>query len=956
LKRLRHTLLPTLLYALAWGVSVSAIHAQATGFVPNRLLVKFRSDVASDRIQTVLNSFQARSAEQIPALGIHIVELPPNASEAAFQNAFKQRDEVEFAEFDQIRQHEQMAAVPNDPYYSGAWHLTRIDAPSAWPISTGAGVIVAIADTGVDSTHPDLSPRMLAGWNMTENNSNTQDVYGHGTKVAGTVAAASNNGMGVTSVAWDAWIMPVRISLADGSAYDSTIANGIVWAADHGARVVNVSYYISGGSTISSAARYLYNKGGVVAASAGNYGTLDSYPDDPYILTVGATDPSDVLYSWSNRGAIVDLVAPGCVTTTFVGGGFGGACGTSFSAPVVAGAAALLMAARPGITAADVMKTLTTSADDLGVTGRDTTFGAGRVNAGRAVGTATPTDTQLPAVSISSPTSGAVLTGAAGIQVSASDNVGVTSVVLTANGALVGSLNAAPYTFSWDTAAVANGVYTLTATARDAAGNSKAASISVSVSNTPPDTQEPTVSMISPGAGAVVTGTVSLQVSASDNVGVTSVALTVNGSALGSSTVSPFAFSWNTATAPNGTYTLTATAKDAAGNASSASITVTVSNVPADTQAPMVLITSPAGGAVLSGASAIQVSASDNVAVTSVIVTANGTTVGSATAAPYTFNWNTTTVPNGVYALIATAKDAAGNVQTTSISVSVSNATPDTQSPTVAITSPASGAILSGTAGVQISASDNVGVASVIVTANGAMIGSSAAPPYAFNWNTTAAANGSYTLTATARDAAGNVTSASIIVSISNIVADTQAPTVSFTAPANGASVAGTIVIQLSASDNVGVATVVLAANGAQVGSSAVAPHAFSWNTTAVPNGAYTLTATAKDAAGNTKSSSISLTVNNPIAGGQAFTIALTSPTSGATLKGANVSFSVNWTGAPSKVEYYCDGILVGSSSAAPFSSTWKMGNLSKGVHNLQAKGYDQAGAVTVSPIISVTR
>jgi hypothetical protein len=166
----------------------------------------------------------------------------------------------------------------------------------------------------------------------------------------------------------------------------------------------------------------------------------------------------------------------------------------------------------------------------------------------------------------------------------------------------------------------------------------------------------------------------------------------------------------------------------------------------------------------------------------------------------------------------------------------------------------------------------------------------------------------------------------------------------------------GTVSVQISATDNVGVTSVALTANGTAIGSSIVAPYAVSWNTTTVANGVYTLTATARDAAGNTKAASISVSVNNPIPGGQAFTIALKSPTDGIHLKGATVTFSVMWTGTPSKVEYYCDGVLVASSSATPFSSTWKMGNLSKGAHALQAKGYDSNGAVTTSTPVSVIR
>jgi thermitase len=550
-------------------------------FVPGRLLVRFRDSVPANEARTAIQSVQARSIGEIPGIGVYIVELPPNASEVAFQNAFRQRVDVEFAELDHIRPHQQLQQItPNDPQFGSEWHLPKISAPAAWSVTTGStGIIIAIADTGVDSSHPDLVAKVVAGWNVNDNNSDTRDVYGHGTKVAGTTAAATNNGLGVASIAWNCWIMPVRVSLTNGSAYDSTIAGGIIWAADHGARVVNVSYKVTGSSTVSSAAKYLYNKGGVVTISAGNYSTFESIPNDPYIITVGATDPSDLLYSFSNTGTAIDLVAPGCVTTTTNGGGYAGACGTSFSAPVVAGVAALVLSANPNLSASQVTNILQSSADDLGSNGWDTTFGFGRVNAARAVGgggsTGPTVDSQAPTVSFTSPSAGAVLSGTTGIQVSATDNVGVTSITVTANGTVIGSSG----TFSWNTTAWSNGSYTLVATAKDAAGNSASTSRVVSVSNsssttpTPtPDTTAPTVSITSPQAGAVLAGQTTVTVAARDNIAVVKVTYYCDGVLIGSTTAAPYSLRWNTKKVVSGTHSLQAKAFDAAGNIGSSNV------------------------------------------------------------------------------------------------------------------------------------------------------------------------------------------------------------------------------------------------------------------------------------------------------------------------------------------------------------------------------------------------
>jgi thermitase len=542
--------------------------------VPGRILVGFRNTVSSENARDVLKSLQVNSIGEIKPIGVHIVQLPANASPTAFQNVLRQRPEVEFAELDRIRSLNQSQIIPNDPYYSGEWHLAKINAPSAWPVTTGStGIIIAIADTGVDSTHPDLAAKIVAGWNANDNNSDTRDVYGHGTTVAGTAAAASNNGIGVASVAWNCWIMPIRVSLSNGTAYDSTIASGITWAADRGARVVNVSYDISGSSTIASAARYFNGKNGVVTASAGNYSAFHSVANEPSILLVGATDPNDALYSWSDRGNDIDLVAPGCVTTTANGGGYTGACGTSYSAPIAAGVAALVMSAKPGISPSQVMSLLQSSADDLGSAGWDTTYGSGRINAARAVSGAsgTVTDTQPPTVSFALPAAGAVLSGTAVIQVSASDNVGVASITITANGTAIGSSSS----FSWNTMGWASGSYTLIATAKDAAGNSTSASRTVTVSNVG-DTTAPTVSITSPQSGGRLSGVVTLAVAANDNVGVVRVQYYCDGVLIGTATSAPFSVKWNTRKITAGTHSLQAKAYDAAGNAGiSSAVTVT---------------------------------------------------------------------------------------------------------------------------------------------------------------------------------------------------------------------------------------------------------------------------------------------------------------------------------------------------------------------------------------------
>ena len=174
-------------------------------------------------------------ARRIGGNGLHIVDLPSGADEAAVVAALARHPHFKFAELDR---RVKSAAAMNDPYAGSAWHLNKIGTALAWDQAQGNGVTIAILDTGIDATHPDLSARMVPGWNFVDNNSNTSDVHGHGTAVAGSAAASMNNGIGVASVAGQAKLMPVRIADANAYTYWSTVAQGLTWAADNGARAL----------------------------------------------------------------------------------------------------------------------------------------------------------------------------------------------------------------------------------------------------------------------------------------------------------------------------------------------------------------------------------------------------------------------------------------------------------------------------------------------------------------------------------------------------------------------------------------------------------------------------------------------------------------------------------------------------------------------------------------------
>ncbi len=459
-------------------------------------------------------------------------------------------------------------------------------------------------------------------------------------------------------------------------------------------------------------------------------------------------------------------------------------------------------------------------------------------------------DITPPTVSILSPASGAVLTSATTVTANASDNVGVVGVQFRLDGTALGSEDtAAPYSVPWDVSTATSGAHTVSAVARDAAGNTRVASASVTV--TGPDLTQPTVSISSPSGGASVAGTVTVTASASDNVGVAGVQFLLDGASLGSEdTASPWSVSWNTGGVPNGSHTVSAVARDAAGNSrTSSTISVNVNN--ADTTQPNVSLTAPATGSEISGSVSLSATASDNVGVAGVTFRVDGAVVGSEdTSSPYGVLWDTTGVVNGSHSLTATARDAAGNTRvSSSVSVQVDNG--DTVQPTVSLVAPSSGASLGGTITLSASASDNVGVVGVQFTVDGGNAGSEdLSAPWSTTFDTTQTANGTHTVSAVARDAAGNRRIApSVTISITNL--DQTSPSVTLTTPASGVSVAGSVTLAASASDNVAVAGVQFQVDGVNVGGEVtIEPYTIQWDTTGL-SGSHTLRAVARDPAGN---------------------------------------------------------------------------------------------------------
>jgi serine protease len=303
-----------------------------------------------------------------------------------------------------------VAAPSNDTYRGIQWALDTLQAETAWNLHQAIGQVVAVVDTGVDGSHPDLAAHLLRGFDeMTGSGDGRTDPDGHGTHVAGIISAVGGNCQGVAGLADGASILPVRVLGADGSGDASTVAAGIIWAADHGATVINLSLGGGDDPSMAAAVSYAQSKDVVVVAAAGNEredGNPVEYPAAyPGVVAVAATDYADASAPFSETGSYVTLAAPGVhIASTYpVALGYGPYVyldGTSMASPYAAASAALVRAAGPTLTATQVINELTSTAQDLGSAGRDDEFGAGLIDPLAALqdilGTVTPAVPDAP--------------------------------------------------------------------------------------------------------------------------------------------------------------------------------------------------------------------------------------------------------------------------------------------------------------------------------------------------------------------------------------------------------------------------------------------------------------------------------------------------------------------------------------------------------------------------------
>lgn len=488
--------------------------------VPGEIIVKFKPGVSDGRVSQINRGYGTTVLSKSLRGKFLRLRVPSNRSVEDMVATYNKNPNVEYAEPNFLVYG---FFQPNDPYFPFQWHLDNntfggINMKSAWDIQKGSpGVIVAVVDTGVAFENygkflkaPDLvNTSFVSGYNFVSNTTHPNDDNSHGTHVTGTIAQSTNNGLGVAGIAFNTSIMPVKVLNKNGSGTSSAVADGIYFAADHGAKVINLSLGSSQDSTtIKNAMAYAYSKGVTSVCAAGNEyqsGNPPSYPAayDAYCIAVGAARFDETRSYYSNTGSYLDIAAPGGDTSVDQNSdGYGDGVlqqtfnpnsknpadfgywffqGTSMATPHVVGVAALLIA--KGITGPDnVRAALQSTAEDKGTPGWDPQYGWGIVNALAALqySSTTPihdvavTDLSVPAVNLQGESVSITVsvanqgTSQESFDVTVNDNtdvqqIGNQPVILPAGGT-------ANLTFSWNTSSASLGGHNLSAEASPVTG------------------------------------------------------------------------------------------------------------------------------------------------------------------------------------------------------------------------------------------------------------------------------------------------------------------------------------------------------------------------------------------------------------------------------------------------------------------------------------------------------
>lgn len=383
-----------------------------------KILVKFKPELSSQSTEGILRAYQPQDYRLIPRINVYVMKVGESTVEETLA-ALRNNPDVLYAEPDyKLR----LAAQPNDQLFRYQYALYNpggtlqipgsptgknradIKATGAWDFAKGdPNLLIAVLDSGIDYTHPDLASKVIStGKDFINNDNDAMDDHWHGTHVAGIIAAATNNTEGIAGVAWDCRLLPGKIISAEGEGDYSDLIEALIWAADYSsgqAKVGVINMSVGGdepAQALRAALEYAFNKGIVLVAAAGNDGVAGVlYPAayDEFCLAVSASDYQDEVAGFSNSGPQIDVAAPGVwvlstIPIAMTDPGYlpyAFATGTSMAAPHVAGFAALIKASKPWLSPGDIMKLIKYTPDDIETAGRDNYAGYGRINTERAL-------------------------------------------------------------------------------------------------------------------------------------------------------------------------------------------------------------------------------------------------------------------------------------------------------------------------------------------------------------------------------------------------------------------------------------------------------------------------------------------------------------------------------------------------------------------------------------------